>query len=495
MWKPKKLYSQNFEDLYLWRVFNEKTKGFYIDVGAQIHDLDSVTKIFYDQGWSGINIEPSPILFKELKKNRENDINLSVAAFNKSSIQKFNTYGSTGLGSLKNFHEVNIQDYILDEKKVINVQTATLYEIINTYCNYPNIDFLKIDVEGSEKEVIQGIKFDKLDINKHPRIILVEVNSPNSRLISSQQYDCQKLLANAEYTCFFFDGLNEYYCKIEDKKNLDRITLPPNVFDEIVSTPSGVARGIKQTSKKLEEHIELCNKKEEEKKDLIDQNKQISQKLQEHIELVKEKEVEIKELIDHNKQTSQKLDEQHIELIKEKDAEIKELIDQNKKASQNLEEHIELIKEKEVEIKDLTDQNKQASQKLEEHIELIKEKEVEIKDLADQNKLTSQKLVEHIELCNKKEEEIYCLQKDKDLIRLQLQKDKDLLLSQLHIVQGELELHFLKYTAANVLISSLRKEYDKSVDTISRLIKLNNSTYRLFRNNKVNVIKASIQDN
>ena len=144
MWKPKKLYSQNFEDLYLWRIFNEKIKGFYIDVGAQEHEADSVTKIFYDQGWTGINIEPSPSLFKELKKNRENDINLSVAAFNKSSIQKFNKYGSTGLGSIKSTHEVNIQDYILREKEVIEVQTATLYEIIKTYCNHPHIDFLKM---------------------------------------------------------------------------------------------------------------------------------------------------------------------------------------------------------------------------------------------------------------------------------------------------------------------------------------------------------------
>ena len=67
-----------------------------------------------------------------------------------------------------------------------------------------------------------------------------------------------------------------------------------------------------------------------------------------------------------------------------------------------------------------------------------------------------------------------------------------LLLSQIHIVQTELELYFFKYTAANVLISSLKKEYDKTVDTITRLIRVNNSNYRLFQNNKLKFVKTDV---
>ena len=110
MWKPKRLYSQNFEDLYLWRIFNKKSSGFYIDVGTQHHECDSVTKIFYDQGWSGINVEPVPELFKDLQKNRVKDINLPVAVSNKSSISNFNVYGGSGLGTLKETYEANIQE-------------------------------------------------------------------------------------------------------------------------------------------------------------------------------------------------------------------------------------------------------------------------------------------------------------------------------------------------------------------------------------------------
>jgi hypothetical protein len=57
LWTPSRYYSQNFEDLYLYRFFSSLDKGFYIDAGAWHPDIDSVTKIFYDQGWRGINID------------------------------------------------------------------------------------------------------------------------------------------------------------------------------------------------------------------------------------------------------------------------------------------------------------------------------------------------------------------------------------------------------------------------------------------------------
>ena len=51
-------YSQNFEDVMLWRALKDVENGFYIDVGANHPAIDSVTKLFYENGWSGINIEP-----------------------------------------------------------------------------------------------------------------------------------------------------------------------------------------------------------------------------------------------------------------------------------------------------------------------------------------------------------------------------------------------------------------------------------------------------
>ena len=69
-------YAQNFEDVILWRAFKDVNCGRYVDVGAFHPEIDSVTKWFYDQGWSGINIEPVPESFDALNAARSRDQNL-----------------------------------------------------------------------------------------------------------------------------------------------------------------------------------------------------------------------------------------------------------------------------------------------------------------------------------------------------------------------------------------------------------------------------------
>jgi len=72
-------YAQNFEDVLLARLFREVKQGFYIDVGAWHPTLHSVTKHFYDLGWSGINIEPIQHQHRLFVDERPRDINLNVA--------------------------------------------------------------------------------------------------------------------------------------------------------------------------------------------------------------------------------------------------------------------------------------------------------------------------------------------------------------------------------------------------------------------------------
>ena len=63
-------YAQNWEDVMLWRALGHVGQGFYVDVGAFSPDEHSVTRAFYDLGWSGINIEPNPQRIAELKAKR-----------------------------------------------------------------------------------------------------------------------------------------------------------------------------------------------------------------------------------------------------------------------------------------------------------------------------------------------------------------------------------------------------------------------------------------
>ena len=58
-------YAQDKEDLILWQILEDVDHGFYIDVGANSPDIYSVTKLFYENGWNGINIEPLPDMFND----------------------------------------------------------------------------------------------------------------------------------------------------------------------------------------------------------------------------------------------------------------------------------------------------------------------------------------------------------------------------------------------------------------------------------------------
>ncbi|MDT9694257.1 hypothetical protein Q5762_39180, partial [Streptomyces sp. P9(2023)] len=69
-------YAQNFEDVMLWRALGHIENGFYVDIGAQHPTIDSVSKAFYERGWSGINVEPVDEYITLLQAERGRDINL-----------------------------------------------------------------------------------------------------------------------------------------------------------------------------------------------------------------------------------------------------------------------------------------------------------------------------------------------------------------------------------------------------------------------------------
>ena len=73
-------YAQNSEDVVLWRALRTIANGHYIDVGACDPVEYSVTKAFYDRGWSGINVEPVESYAAKLRKSRPRDTTYEVAA-------------------------------------------------------------------------------------------------------------------------------------------------------------------------------------------------------------------------------------------------------------------------------------------------------------------------------------------------------------------------------------------------------------------------------
>lgn len=235
-WKPPALFSQNFEDLYLWRIFKEQEQGFYVDVGAYHPETHSVTKIFYDQGWEGINIEPVPGLFKYFQEQRPRDVNLPIAISTESRLITLNTYGESGLSSVKSSSWVSAPLEIKDSHHSIEVESRRLYDVLMAYAPV-SIDFLKVDVEGLEADVLQSACPELLPVSMKPKLVLVEATMPMTRVPGASRDRCKAILVNWGYRHFFFDGLNDYYCLEHDFVRCSCITLPPNVFDGIPLTP------------------------------------------------------------------------------------------------------------------------------------------------------------------------------------------------------------------------------------------------------------------
>jgi FkbM family methyltransferase len=218
-------YAQNFEDVILWRALGNLEAGFYIDVGANDPALDSVTKLFYDNGWTGINIEPIAQWVEKLEAERPRDINLKLAAGSESGEITLFDLPDTGLStsdrSTAERHEVE-RGY---SKREVVVSVRTLADICREYCPQ-EIHFLKVDVEGAEYQVIMGMDFTEF----RPWIVVIEATLPNLPVTDYADWD--PVLIENGYKFVYFDGLNRFYLSTERHQELEHHFLtPPNTFD------------------------------------------------------------------------------------------------------------------------------------------------------------------------------------------------------------------------------------------------------------------------
>jgi FkbM family methyltransferase len=220
-------YAQNFEDVMLWRALKHVDRGFYIDVGANDPDHDTVTKAFYELGWRGINVEPVPQWFERLETARPRDINLQLALGAEPGAITLYEIPDTGLSTAeKKFAERHEAERGYQSRE-LRVKMDTLTRVCEKFHLAP-IHFLKVDVEGAEKAVFQGTDFVKI----RPWIIVVEATLPNSQ--EESYSDWEPLLLNAGYEYAYFDGLNRYYVAGEHEDLKAAFKAPPNVFDEFI---------------------------------------------------------------------------------------------------------------------------------------------------------------------------------------------------------------------------------------------------------------------
>ncbi len=160
-------YSQFGEDAFLNAFFGDVKQGYYVDVGA-FHPYEiSNTYLFYRRGWRGINIEPNPDHFRRFPACRPGDININAAVSTQAGVVPFTCDGHYS-GIDDHTHLFRGRDA---SAKRVNVEALPLSQILDSHLpNAQAIDFLSVDCEGHDREVLESNDWGKY----RPRVVLVE---------------------------------------------------------------------------------------------------------------------------------------------------------------------------------------------------------------------------------------------------------------------------------------------------------------------------------
>lgn len=249
-------YAQNFEDVILWRALKHVENGFYVDVGAQDPIVDSVSRGFYEKGWRGVSVEPTVTYATKLRENRPDEEILQVAIGNGGEKIRFFEIPETGLST----GDAEIaQEHLQRGFEVVETEVPLLplAEILDGVGDR-DIHWLKIDVEGMEKSVLESWS----PSGKKPWIVVAESTRPLQ--VETVYEDWEPLLISRGYEFVYFDGLNRFYISEEHMELKSFFGAGPNVFDDFAvsgGASSALAVILKERIRVCEERIETADER------------------------------------------------------------------------------------------------------------------------------------------------------------------------------------------------------------------------------------------
>lgn len=247
--EPIVSYSQNAEDIRLWRVFRAVENGFYVDVGAADPKVNSVTHLFYENGWSGINIEPSPC-FESLNLARPRDVNLRVAiGESEGSIPFFLTYPYLGMSTIDLTAHARVPEAI-ERIEEVTVPQLRLASILHKHAADRTIHFLKVDVEGAEREVLGSSDWSSF----RPIVVIAEAVESCSTTPTHARWE--SILLQAGYRYAAFDGINRFYVEQDHSDLVPTLAYPVSALDRYVKAPDDLEARLDQTLEELREKTE-----------------------------------------------------------------------------------------------------------------------------------------------------------------------------------------------------------------------------------------------
>ena len=209
-------YSQNLEDYHLWLAFAGQTTGTYIDVGAGHPIADNVSFWFYERGWQGIVVEPQPELAGLYQRLRPRDTVISGLVGRECGEIDFHAVDRLhGLSTTSQDIAKVVQAFGVNYQTV-RMPVTTLAELCESH-GLGSIDFLKIDVEGTEGDVLFGGDWTRF----RPKVVVAEAVTPTGSEPSWQSWE--PFLIAQGYRFALFDSLNRFYVAQEHPEIMARL--------------------------------------------------------------------------------------------------------------------------------------------------------------------------------------------------------------------------------------------------------------------------------
>jgi FkbM family methyltransferase len=219
-------YAQNLEDYHLELMFAGQAEGTYVDVGGGHPVADNVSFWFYLKGWRGLIVEPQQALADIYAHVRPRDHTVSCLAGRAEGEAQFHVVDKLhGFSSTVQAHAEGAAQFGAAFKTIVK-PVRPLSALIDE-AGLAVVDFLKIDVEGAEADVLAG-----LDLTRHrPRVILAEAVAPGSMEEASAGWEGH--LLGQGYRFVFFDRLNRFYVAEEAAEVAARLPAEPAPWDKV----------------------------------------------------------------------------------------------------------------------------------------------------------------------------------------------------------------------------------------------------------------------
>lgn len=200
----KESYSQIGQDLFVAKHFKFKKRGFFVEIGVGDGiNLSNTYLLEKKYNWNGILCEPNPDDHKSIKINRNCFIE-KAAAYSKSNLQlEFNICKMKELSGIKKHMETSDSIHAKNIIKVINVKTISLNDLLKKYNAPKKIDYISLDTEGSEFEIIKNFDFNDYKIS----------------------------LWSIEHNSMYRSDGEQYLLKLKTHMKLKNYTFVPNQFD------------------------------------------------------------------------------------------------------------------------------------------------------------------------------------------------------------------------------------------------------------------------